>query len=168
MKKIVVLLIGLTWVSYVFAGELNWRYRGYVDVSLGDAYNLNTSQLISTNNMQFYYMISSSHGVAVNNWFVGVGVGYYHSCRDREDLYPIYVVERYMFDRVIGNPYLETRGGIIYDPFWERKIQVYGSLGTGIEIFKRIQVGIRLSMFSRPSRFFTANAAFSMSYSFGN
>ena len=168
MKKIVILLIGLTWVSYVSAGELNWQYRSFFDVSLGGAYNLNTSQLISTNNMQFYCMISSSHGIAVNNWFVGGGVGYYHSCRDREDMYPIYAVGRYIFERVESNPYLETRGGIIYDPFWERKMQVYGSLGTGIEIYKGIQVGIRLSMFSRPSRFFTANAAFFMSYSFGN
>lgn len=166
MKKIVVLLVGLTWVSNVSAGDLNWRYRGYVDVSLGDAYNLNTSQLISTNNMQFYYMISSSHGVAVNNWFVGGGVGYYHSYRDKEDMYPIYAVGRYIFERVKSNPYLETRGGIIYDPFWERKIQVYGSLGTGIEIYKGIQFGIRLSIFSRPSRFFTANATIGLGYSF--
>jgi len=50
-------------------------YRGYVDFALGDAYNFNTDQLVSTNNMQWYSMLSTMNGYQLKNWFVGAGVG---------------------------------------------------------------------------------------------
>ena len=59
------------------------------------------------------------------------------------------------------------RGGIIYDPRWVSKVQAYGALITGVTVYKMLQVGLRLSLFSRPSRFFTANAAFVLSYELG-
>ena len=142
-------------------------YRLYIDLALGDAYNFNTAQIISTNNMQFYSMVSSTHGYEMNVWFVGGGVGYYHSFRDGESMYPVYAAGRYTFSKVKMNPYVETRGGIIYDPRWVNPVQVYGALNAGVNIYKGLQAGIRLSLFSRPSRYFTANAAVVLDYAFG-
>jgi len=161
----------LGWALITFAvakGEEPYKgYRGYVDFTLGDAYNVNTAQTISTNNMQWYSMISTIYGYVLNNWFVGGGVGYYHSFRDEENMYPIFAVGRYTFSKIKLNPYIEPRGGIIYDPRWVRKVQAYGAMSTGINVYERLQVGLRLSMFSRPSRYFTANAAVVVSYSIG-
>ena len=142
-------------------------YRCYMDLALGDAYNFNTAQTISTNNMQFYSMASTTHGYKVNDWFVGGGVAFYHSFRDGESMYPIFAAGRYTFRNVKMNPYVDTRAGIICDPRWVRPVQVYGALLAGVTVYKKLQTGIRLSLFSRPSRYFTANAAVVVSYVFG-
>ena len=163
MRKIIVLFFTLLLTPTVNASV---PYRGYVDFALGDAYNINTAQIISTNNMQLYGMTTTSHGVVLKNWFLGVGAGYYHSFRDKENMYPVFFIGQYTFEKVKINPYIEARSGIVYDPLWERKEQVYGTLGAGVSLHKKIQLGVRLSMFSR-SHFFTANAAVAVSYSFG-
>lgn len=170
MKKIYLLLLGLVWLSASMArgGEPNKVYRGYVDVALGDAYNFNTAQKISTNNMQLCSVISTTHGYQLKNWFVGGGVGYYHSFRDKENMYPVFAAGRYTFGNVKLNPYIETRAGIVYDPRWVHQVQAYGSLGGGISVYKRLQVGLRMSVFSRPSRYFTVNGEVGISYAFGN
>lgn len=169
MKKLPIIVFILALLIPVIANAEEPRngYRGYVEVALGDAYNFNTAQTISTNNMQLCSMISTIHGYALNYWYMGGGVGYYHSFRDEENMYPIFVVGRYTFTKVRFNPYFEPRCGIIYDPHWVRKVQAYGALCTGINVYKRLQVGLRLSMFSRPSRYFTANAAIVVSCSIG-
>lgn len=159
-------LFGLS-VSLVRGENFNRGYRGYMDIAIGDAYNLNTAQTVSTNNMQLYSMVSTTHGYHVKNWFVGGGIGYYHSFRDEENMYPIYAAGRYTFGNVKMSPNLETRIGIVYDPLWIHTVQAYGALSGGIYIYKRLQVGLRLSIFSRPSRYFTANAAFVLSYAIG-
>lgn len=142
-------------------------YRGYVDLAIGDAYNFNTDQQISTNNMQWYNMISTTHGYVLKNWFVGAGVGYYHSYRDKENMCPIYVAGRYTFEKTKIKPYIEARAGIMYDPLWIVKVQKYGALSVGVKVYKSFQVGLRGSVFSRPSRYFTANAAVVVSYAIG-
>lgn len=172
MKRFVLLLFALLCINVTNAGEYygqNHRngYRGYVELGLGDAYNFNTSQLVSTNNMQFYSMISTTHGYEIKNWFVGGGVGYYHSFRDEENIFPIYAAGRYTFNNTRLKPYIETRAGIVYDPKWVKPVQAYGALSGGVNVYKRFQAGLRLSLFSRPSRYFTANAAVVISYRFG-
>lgn len=169
MKRIVLLFFCFLLLAPLYAqsGESHKGYRGYFDVAVGDAYNLNTAQTISTNNMQWYGKISTTHGYVLNNWFVGAGVGYYHSYRDKENMYPIYAAGRYTFENVKVKPYIEARAGIIYDPLWVEKVQKYGALGAGIDVFKGLKVGLRGSIFSRPSRYFTANAAFVVSYAIG-
>lgn len=142
-------------------------YKGYVDFAIGDAYNLNTAQTVSTNNMQWYSMISTTHGYQIKNWFVGAGLGYYHSYRDKENMYPLYLAGRYTFNKTLLMPYVEARTGIVYDQYWISKIQAYGALSVGIKVYGGFQVGLRGSVFSRPSRYFTANAAFVISYAFG-
>lgn len=168
MKKISLLTFALIWLAASIAkgGEPYKGYRGYVDLSLGDAYNFNTAQKISTNNMQLCSVISTTHGYQLKNWFVGGGIGYYHSFRDKENMYPIYAAGRYTFGSVKLNPYIESRAGIIYDPHWVHEIQAYGALGAGVKAYKRLQLGLRLSLFSRPSRYFTANASVVFGYSF--
>lgn len=169
MKKILFLFIGLSSCFLTFAQEkeCNNGYRGYVDFALGDAYNLNTAQKISTNNMQWYSMLSTTHGYHWKNWFAGAGVGYYHSYRDKEDMYPFYVAGRYTFENTKLRPYIGLRAGIMYDPYWIEKVQKYGALSVGLSVYKGLQVGLRGSIFSRPSRFFTANAAVVVSYEIG-
>lgn len=148
-------------------GEPNNGYRGYVDFALGDAYNFNTDQTISTNNMQWYSMISTTHGYQLKNWFVGAGVGYYHSYRDKENIYPFYAAGRYTFGNVRIQPYIGIRAGLMYDPYWVEKVQKYGALSVGMKVYKGLQVGLRGSIFSRPSRYFTANTAVVISYEIG-
>ena len=142
-------------------------YRGYVEFAVGDAYNMNTAQTISTNNMQWYTMFSTTHGYQLKNWFVGAGVGYYHSYRDKENMYPLYATGRYSFENTKLRPYIGVRAGIMYDPLWIEKVQKYCALSAGLSIYKGIQAGIRMSVFSRPSRYFTTNAAVVLSYEFG-
>lgn len=171
MRKIVLLLLFFsTWIVPTFAqsGESNKGYRGYLGVAIGDAYNLNTAQTISTNNMQWYVEITTTHGYTLSNWFIGAGVGYYHSCRDMENMYPVYAAGRYTFENTKMKPYIEARAGIMYDPLWVEELQKYGALSAGVSVYKGFQVGLRGSVFSRPSRFFTANAAVVISYTFGN
>lgn len=169
MRKIAVLFTVLTFVSIAVArgGDPYKGYRAYVDFALGDAYTLNTAQIISTNNMQWYSEITTTHGYVMNNWFIGGGIGYYHSFRDKENMYPIYSASRYTFGKVKIKPYIEARAGIVYDPLWVETTQMYGALSAGISVYKRLQVGLKGTMFSRPSRYFTANAAIVLSYAFG-
>ena len=169
MRKFIlsfVCLVSLTLVL-TYGGEPGKGYRAYADAALGDAYNFNTAQTISTNNMQLYSMVSTIHGYAMKNWFVGGGVGYYHSFRDGENMFPIFAAGRLTFEKTKLNPFIETRAGIIYDPRWVRPVQAYGAMSAGINVYKRLQAGLRLSLFSRPSRYFTANAAIVLSYAFG-
>lgn len=149
------------------AGEPYNGYKGYVDVAVGDAYNINTAQTISINNMQWYAEITTTHGYHWKKWFVGAGIGYYHSFRDKENMYPMYLAGRYTFEGTKIKSYIDARAGIVYDPYWISKVQAYGAIGAGIKVYKGLQAGLRLSVFSRPSRYFTANAAVVFSYVFG-
>ena len=169
MKKCVLLFSCLAGFLMAYSQEVvsSNGYRGYVDFAVGDAYNFNTDQQISTNNMQWYTMISTTHGYVLKNWFVGAGVGYYHSYRDKENMFPIYAAGRYTFENVKMKPYIEARAGIMYDPLWIEKVQKYCALSTGVSVYKGFQVGLRGSIFSRPSRYFTANAAVVVSYVIG-
>lgn len=168
MKRIIIVFFLLTEVSFLARAISDYGYKGYFDFSLGVAYNINSIRLFSSNNMQLYGEISTTHGLVIEDWYVGVGIGYYSSFYDKESMYPIFVEGRYTFKDVKMTPFLETRVGIIYDPRWIQTVQKYGALGAGMKIYKGLHAGIRASIFSRPSRFFTANAAFFMSYSFGN
>ena len=169
MKRLVFLFFLL--VGYLMSnaqeGKSTNVYRGYVDLAVGDAYNFNTNQIISTYNMQWYSMISTTHGYVLKNWFVGVGVGYYHSYRDKENMYPIYATGRFTFENTIIKPYIEVSAGIMYDPYWIKKTQKYGALSAGVCVYKGLQVGLRGSVYSRPSRYFTPNAAVVIGYAFG-
>lgn len=169
MRKIVLLFVGIVGFSITIAraGESDKGYRGYVDVALGDAYNFNTNQKVSTNNMQLCSVVSTTHGYQMNNWFVGGGVGYYHSFRDKENMYPVYAAGQYMFRNNKMNPYIETRAGIVYDPRWVHEVQAYGAVSGGMSVYKSLQVGLRLSVFSRPSRYFTVNGVVVLSYAIG-
>lgn len=168
MKKFLLFFFFIGFTSLIVKADEPYKgYKGYVDVVLGDAYNLNTAQKISTNNMQLYGAITTTHGYQLKNWFVGGGVGYYHSFRDKENMYPVYAAGRYTFCKIKKRPYIETRAGIIYDPRWVQTVQAYGALGAGMNVYKKIQVGLRTSIFSRPSRYFTANAAVVLNYTIG-
>ena len=169
MKKVFLLLVTLLCYCTAFAQDVvtNRGYRGYVECAIGDAYNLNTAQTVSTNNMQWYSMISTTHGYHWNGWFVGAGLGYYHSYRDKENMYPFYIAGRYTFENTKMRPYIEARAGIMYDPLWIEKIQKCGALSVGVSVFKGLQIGLRGSFFSRPSRYFTANAAVGFCYVIG-
>ena len=169
MKRILLLFWGFFLFSFATAnaGEPYRGYRAYVDFALGDAYNFNTAQTISTNNMQWYGEITTTHGYVMNNWFIGGGIGYYHSFRDKENMFPIYAASRYTFGKIKIKPYIEARAGIVYDPFWVETTQMYGTLSAGISVYKRLQVGLKGTMFSRPSRYFTVNASLVISYEFG-
>lgn len=122
MKKGLILLAFFMTVLCMRAQDNN-GYKGYLDLGIGDAYNLNTAQTISTNNMQWYTMISTTHGYVLKNWFVGAGLGYYHSFRDKENMYPFYLVGSYTFNSAKVKPYIEARAGIMYDPYWIEKVQ---------------------------------------------
>lgn len=148
-------------------GENSNGYKGFIDFAVGDAYNLNTAQTISTNNMQWYTEITTTHGYMINHWFVGAGIGYYHSYRDKENMFPFYAAGGYTFEKAKVKPFLEVRVGIIFDPLWFEKVQAYGAFSVGIDVYKGLQLELRGSIFGRPSRFFTANAAFVIGYAFG-
>lgn len=168
MKKIFVLFVFGCFSILVAIGRVPYKgYRGYVDFAMGDAYNVNAYQKISTNNMQLYSLISSTHGYCIKNLFIGAGVGYYHSFRDKENMYPIYAAGRYTFEDTKLRPFIEARVGIMYDPYWIEKVQKYGAISAGIKVYKGLQTGIRMSVFSRPSRYFTANASVVLSYAIG-
>ena len=169
MKKLV--LQFFCFASFLMANAQEGKsangYRGYVDLAIGDAYNLNTARTISTNNMQWHGMVSTTHGYRFKNWFVGGGAGYYHSFRDKETMYPIYAAGRYTFDNGRTKPFVEARAGVIYDPLWVETVQKYGALSVGMKVYKGLHIGLGGSIFSRPSRYFTANAAVVLSYGFG-
>lgn len=169
MKRFAILFFFMACFSVANAQECGSKkgYRGYVDFAVGDAYIFNTAQLISTNNMQWYTMLSTTHGYHWKNWVVGAGLGYYHSYRDKENMYPFYLAGRYTFENTKLRPYIGIRAGIMYDPLWIERVQKYGALSVGVSIYKGLQLGVRGSIFSRPSRYFTANAAVVMSYEIG-
>lgn len=142
------------------------KYRGFVDMENGIAYNLNTAQMVSTNNMQFYSSVTTTHGIQLKQCFLGLGVGYYHSYRDKENIYPVYGAFRYTWDKVQLKPFADVRLGIAYDPYWISKVQAYGAISLGVKLYKNIQLGCRATVFSRPSRYFTANASLVLGYVF--
>ena len=64
-------------LSFVIArGEEPYKgYRAYVDMAWGDAYNLNTAQPVSANNMQLYCMTTTTHGYRpIEHFFFGSSV----------------------------------------------------------------------------------------------
>lgn len=142
------------------------RYRGLVDLEGGIAYNLNTAQTVSINNMQFFTTVTTTHGIQMEQCFVGLGVGYMHSYRDKENICPIYGAFRYTWEKSKLKPFADVRLGIVYDSYWISKMQKYGAISIGVEVYKKLQVGCRASIFSRPSRYFTANASVVLGYAF--
>lgn len=167
MKRIGCLCLAICMTVVLHAqNDIPISYRGFVDVEGGIAYNLNTAQTVSTNNMQFYTSVSTTHGVQWSQCFVGLGVGYYHSYRDKENIYPVYGAFCYTWEKVQFKPFANVRLGIAYDPYWISKVQKYGAIGIGLEVYKNLQVGCRAVVFSRPSRYFTANAAMVLGYAF--
>lgn len=61
---------------------------------------------------------------------------YYHSYRDKENMYPFYAAGRYTFRNVKIKPYIGFRAGIMYDPLWIEKVQKYGALSAGVSVYK--------------------------------
>lgn len=167
MKRVIGICVTLCMVVGLNAQELNtWKYKGFVDVEGGIAYNLNTAQTVSTINMQFMTCLTTTHGVAFKNVFLGAGLGYYRSYRDNENIYPFYLAGRYTFAKGKLKPFLEARGGIVYDAKWIETTQLYGSLTFGVNVYKRFQIGCRGVLFTRPSRYFTTNASVVLGYEF--
>ena len=167
MKRIVSLCFAICMAVALHAqDDTPIRYRGLVDMELGIAYNLNTAQTVSTNNMQFYSSVTTTHGIQLTRCFVGLGVGYYHSYRDKENIYPVYSTFRYTWEKLQLKPFADVRLGIAYDPYWIRKVQAYGAVSLAMELNKNIQLGCRATVFSRPSRYFTANASVVIGYAF--
>lgn len=168
MKRIIGLCFFLCVACTMWAQEetSTMKYKGLVDLESGIAYNLNTAQAISTNNMQFFTTLTTTHGVQLKQYFVGLGVGYMHSYRDEENIYPLFAAFRYDRINAKWKPFADVRLGIVYDTYWISKVQAYGSISVGFEIYKNIQLSCRGSIFSRPSRYFTANAGVLLSYAF--
>ena len=167
MGRIVCLCVVLCLTIGLFAQNMSsLKYQGFVDVEGGIAYNLNTAQTVSTNNMQFFTTVSTTHGIQIKQCFVGLGVGYMHSYRDKENMYPAYGAFRYTYDKVRLKPFADVRLGIVYDPYWISKVQTYGAISIGAEVYKKLQIGCRASVFTRPSRYFTANASVVLVYKF--
>lgn len=64
MRRIVCLCLFLCLMSVMWAQDVSrLRYKGFVDLETGIAYNLNTAQTISTNNMQFFTTLTTTHGI---------------------------------------------------------------------------------------------------------
>lgn len=167
MQRIIYLLFCLCFTTLLYAqNENRLKYKGFVDIESGVAYNLNTAQTVSTNNMQCFSLITTIHGVQLNSCFVGIGVGYYHSFRDDENIYPIFSAFRYDWKKVKLKPFVDLRLGTVYDPYWISKLQEYGAIGFGVELYQKMQLGCMASIFSRPSRYFTANVALIVGYVF--
>ena len=97
---------------------------------------------------------------------MGLGVGYMHSYRDEENIYPMFGAFRYDWTDVNWKPFADVRLGIVYDPYWISKVQKYGAVSIGVDLYKNILLGCRASIFRRPSRYFTANASIVLEYSF--
>lgn len=143
------------------------KYLGVAEVSAGVAYNLNTSETISTNNMQMLWAFSTSHGFVYKGLFGGLGFGYNHSQRDKENMYLIYTDIRYAFEKCKLAPFIGVKGGIIYDPYWIEKVKPYGAVGINVNVYKALCFGLEGSVFARPSRHFTANAFVVVGYTLG-
>lgn len=167
MKRIVSLCLAICMAVVLHAqNDAPLKYLGMLDMDGGIAYNLNTAQTVSTNNMQFYSSVTTTHGIQLKQYFLGLGLGYYHSYRDKENVYPLYGAFRYSWDKEQLKPFVDVRLGIAYDPYWISEVQAYGTLGVGFELYKNIQLGCRATIFSRPSRYFTANASLMIGYAF--
>lgn len=167
MKRIICFCFTLCLVIGLFAQNASSiRYQGDVDLENGMAYNLNTAQTLSTNNMQFFTTVTTTHGILMKQCFVGLGVGYMHSYRDKENIYPLYGAFRYTWEKVRMKSFADIRLGIVYDPYWISKVQKYGAVSLGFEVYKKFQLGFRTSIFSRPSRYFTVNASVVLGYAF--
>lgn len=167
MRRIICLYLFLCLASGIWAQGINGlKYKAFVDFESGIAYNLNTAQTVSTNNMQIFTTLTTTHGVQLKQCFVGLGVGYMHSYRDEENIYPLFAALRYDWTNMKWKPFVDVRLGIVYDPYWISKVQKYGAVSIGIELYKNIQLGCRASIFSRPSRYFTANTSIVLGYSF--
>lgn len=167
MKRIVSLCVAICMAVVLHAqDDVLLMYRGMVEMEGGIAYNLNTAQTVSTNNMQFYSSVTTTHGIQLKQCFLGLGVGYYHSYRDKENIYPVYSTFRYAWKKLQLKPFADVRLGIAYDPYWISKVQAYGAVSLGMELYKNIQLGCRATVFSRPSRYFTANASVVIGYAF--
>ena len=167
MRKIVCLSITLCLAIGLFAqNESSLKYVGLVDLEGGIAYNLNTAQTVSTNNMQFFTTVTTTHGIQMKQCFVGLGVGYMHSYRDKENIYPIYGAFRYSWEKSRVKPFADVRLGVVYDSYWINKVQKYGAISIGVEVYKKLQVSCRASIFSRPSRYFTVNSSVVLGYAF--
>ena len=168
MKRISCLSLVLCIAVFLYAQKDFVKYKGFVDLESGIAYNLNTAQTVSINNMQFLSSVTTAHGVQLKQCFFGLGVGYYHSFRDKENIYPVFGAFRYTWEKVKLKPFADVRLGIAYDPVWISKIQLYGAISLGIKLYKNFHLGTRAYIFSRPSRYFTANSALILGYSFNN
>lgn len=167
MRKIVCLCVALCFAVGLSAQkDSSLKYQVFVDVESGIAYNLNTAQKVSTNNMQLFTTVTTTHGIKIKQCFVGLGVGYMHSYRDKENIYPMYGAFRYTWEKTKLKPFADVRVGIAYDPYWISKVQKYGAISIGVEVYKKLQLGCRASIFSRPSRYFTANASVVLGYLF--
>lgn len=167
MRRIICLYLFLCVASAMRAQDASgMKYKGFVDLESGITYNLNTAQTVSTNNMQFFTTLTTTHGIQLKKCFVGLGVGYMHSYRDEENIYPMFGVFRYDWKNVKWKPFADVRLGIVYDPYWISKVQTYGAISIGVDVYKKLQVGCRASIFSRPSRYFTANASVVLGYAF--
>lgn len=146
--------------------KVSLNYHRMVDIEGGIAYNLNTAQTVSTNNMQFFSSVTATYSIHIKQCFIGFGLGYYHSCKDRENIYPVYGAFHYIWEKVRRKPFADLRLGFVYDPYWINKVQAYGAVSMGMELYKNIQLGCRATIFSRPSRYFTANASLMLGYTF--
>ena len=167
MKRIISLCLFLCVAIAIKAQDINdMKYKGFADLEIGIAYNFNTAQLVSTNNMQLFSTITTTHGIQLKQCFVGVGVGYIHSCRDKENIFPMFCAFCYDWKDMKRKPFTDVRLGIVYDSYWISKVQGYGAISLGVELYKSIQMGCRAAIFSRPSRYFTANASVVLRYSF--
>ena len=167
MKRIVSLCMAFCMAVVLYAQNgAPVKYKGMVDIEGGISYNLNTAQTVSTNNMQFYSSVTTTHGIQLKLCFLGLGIGYYHSYRDKENIYPVYGSFYYTWDKVQLKPFADVRLGIVYDPYWIRKEQAYGAVSLGGQLYKNIQLGFRATVFSRPSRYFTANSSVVLGYAF--
>ncbi len=167
MKRIVCLYLILC-ISVALHAQNGFflRYKGFFDIEGGIAYNLNTAHTVSTNNMQLFTTFTTTHGIKFNQCFIGLGIGYYHSFIDKENIYPIYGAFRYTWEKIRLKPFAGVRLGIAYDPYWINRTQMYGAVNFGVEIYKNLQLGCRGTIFSRPSRYFTANASMVLGYAF--
>lgn len=172
MKYLISILLALMFVYPVFSQDINKgckaiSYRGFVELGGGTAYNLNTAQTISTVNMQIYWSVTTSHGISYEGLYAGIGVGYNHTQCDKENMYLTYADVRYVFEKCKVAPSLGLKAGIMYDPYWIEKVQKYAALTISIGVYKGLGVGLEGSIFSRPSRHFTVNALFVVSYTIG-
>ena len=165
MKKFFCFIIGIC-ITLALHARKECHYKGMLELECGAAYNFNTAQLVSTNNMQLFTTIATIHGLYLKPYFVGLGGGFYHSFRDNENIYPVFTEFRYDWGDMRFKPYIDLRLGVVYDPYWISTVQGYGGFGIGVQVYENLHFGCRGAVFSRPSRYFTANASIVIGYYF--